>query len=119
MNKKIILFSILLLLFSMLLIDYGYLQEAENKGTYTFITGNKYLLDIPDEQKGAYVIGLLDMYAYLTHYFDSESYSKFREKIDRMTGKQILAIFDKYLEEHPEEWHLSGASIFYRAINDI
>ena len=121
MNKKIILFLILLLLllFSMLLINYSYLQEVEKKGIYTFITGNKYLLDISDDQKGAYVMGLLDMYSYLTYYFNSESYSDFRGKVERMTGIQIAAIFDKYLEEHPEEWHFSGAWIFYRAINDL
>jgi hypothetical protein len=119
MNKKIIFFLILWLLILMLLINYGYLQEVEKKEIYTFITGNKYLLDIPDGQKGAYVMGLLDMYSYLTYYFDSESYPDFRGKIERMTGIQIAAIFDNYLEEHPEEWHFSGAMIFYSAINDL
>ncbi|GAH02274.1 unnamed protein product [marine sediment metagenome] len=64
-------------------------------------------------------MGLLDMYSYLTYYFDSESYPDFRGKIERMTGIQIVAIFDNYLEEHPEEWHFSGALIFYSAINDL
>lgn len=120
MKKKTILFLILLLLFAILLIDYGYLQEEEKEGEiYTFITGNKYLLDIPDDQKGAYVIGLLDMYSYLINSFTSEYYLDFVEKIKYMTGIQIQAIFDKYLEEHPELWHFSGAVIFYRAIMEM
>ena len=36
-----------------------------------------------------------------------------------MTAGQIQAIFDKYLEEHPEEWHHNAASLFWAAIIEI
>jgi len=34
------------------------------------------------------------------------------DKFKDMTSSQIVAIFDKYLEEHPKEWHYRVSSIF-------
>jgi len=34
------------------------------------------------------------------------------DKFKDMTSSQIVAIFDKYLEEHPKEWHYRASSIF-------
>lgn len=36
-----------------------------------------------------------------------------------MIAGQIKAIFGRYLEEHPEELHLSAAALFVLAINEI
>jgi len=118
MKKKIILFLVLLLLFSMLLIDYGYPQEEEKKVVSSFLSGNDYL-DLADAYKIFYVIGLLDMWSYVAYSDLPEIYPIFRRKIKNMSMQQVEAIFDKYLEEHPEEWHFSAASIFTGAIMEI
>jgi len=36
-----------------------------------------------------------------------------------MTIQQITALFDKYLEEHPEQWHFAAANIFDEAMTEI
>ena len=119
MNKKIILFLILLLLFSILLIDYSHLQEeVKKKPIFAFFNGNKYL-DIPDDYKILYVAGLLDMWSYLGRRYWSEAYSTFLRKIEHMSMGQVQAIFDKYLEEHPEEWHFPAADIFNSAMCEM
>jgi len=113
MNKKIILFLILLLLFSILLINYSYLQEEEKEEeVLAFITGDEYLAMPENIFKMFYVYGLSDMYSYFIFRYHPEIYPDFIGKIKRMTVQQITAIFDKYLEEHPEEWHFSAANIF-------
>jgi len=120
MNKKIILFLILLLLFSMLLINYSYLQEKENERTklLAFVSGNKYLSGMSEGQQLGYVIGLFDMYSYFKYYYFSENYLDCIEKFEPMLVGQIKVFFDKYLEEHPEVWHFAAAEIFYKAIDD-
>jgi len=120
MNKKIILFLILLLLFTILLIDYGYLQEKEEEeGPIAFITGNKYL-EMPDSSlRMLYVYGLSDMYSYVLFQEYPETYSAFIGKFRHMTIQQITALFDKYLEEHPEQWHFAAANIFDEAMTEI
>jgi len=102
-----------------LLTDYGYLQEEEKKReVFGFVTGNKYL-DLSDDHKMSYIIGLLDMCSYLTSTLAPEYYLDFTGKIEDITGRQIRAVFDKYLEEHPEQWHFVAAGIFYRAMADL
>jgi len=118
MNKKIIFFLVLLLLFSILLIDYSYVQEEEKEGVSSFLSGNDYL-DLADAYKIFYVIGLLDMWSYVAYSELPEIYPIFRRKFKDMSMQQVEAIFDRYLEEHPEEWHLSAASIFTGAIMEI
>jgi len=60
MNKKIILFLVLLLLFSILLIDCGFMQEKEKEGTvFAFLDVNAYL-ELPDGSKLFYTLGLID-----------------------------------------------------------
>ena len=120
MNKKIILFLILLLLFSILLIDYSYLQEkGKEEGVLAFITGNKYLEMSDSSVRMFYVYGLADMYSYFIFRYYPENYSDFIGKIGHMTVQQITAIFDKYVEEHPEEWHFPAANIFDNVMREI
>ncbi|GAF97638.1 unnamed protein product, partial [marine sediment metagenome] len=40
----------------------------------------------------------------------------FVRKVKSISIDQIKAIFDKYLEEHPEAWHFSAAHSFAQAI---
>jgi len=118
MNKKIILFLVLLLLFSILLIDYSYLQEKEKGETTYFFTGNEYL-DLTDAYKVFYVTGLFDMWSYVSRSEMPGIYPIFRTKMENIKMQQVKAIFDKYLEEHPEIWHFTAASIFNEAIMEI
>jgi len=120
MKKKIILFLILLLLLSVMLIDYGYLQEkGKEEGALAFITGNEYLEMFDSSVRMFYVYGLADMYSYFIFRYYPEIYSDFIGKIGHMTVQQITAIFDKYLKEHPEEWHFSAANIFDNVMREI
>ena len=48
-----------------------------------------------------------------------EEFPALKEATKIMTAGQIKAIFDKYLEEHPEDWHCTAASIFCLAILEI
>ncbi len=120
MNKKIILFLVLLLLSSMLLIDYGYLQEKEKERVIVlaFVSGNDYL-EYTENNKLNYVEGIIDMLFCQTYVCDPELYSHLEETTKDMTAGQIKVIFGGYLEEHPEEWHNGAASIFHRAIIEI
>ena len=119
MNKKMMLFLVLLLLFSILLINYSYLQEKEKEEeVFCFLTGNDYL-KFSDHDKLVYVEGLFDMYSY---FFASSFPEPYYDKIDKyrnMTAVQIKAIFDKFLEEHPEAWHFAAADIFFATTVDL
>jgi len=120
MNKKIILFLVLLLLLSVLLIDYSYLQEKEKERitVITFISGNEYL-ELTERDKFYYTQGSIDMLLNQTWLYDSELWSRIEETIKDMPAGQIQAIFDEYLEEHPEKWHLGAASLFWTAMMEI
>ena len=120
MKNKMILFLVLLLLFSLLLIDYGYLQgeEKERIAILAFVSGNDYL-EYTENNKLNYIEGLVDMLFCQTCVCDPELYSNLEETTKDMTAGQIKAIFDRYLEEHPESWHTNAASIFYAAIMEI
>ena len=119
MKKKIILILVLVLLFLVLLTSFSQGQEEEQTVKIpSFIFGNNYL-ELSEPNKASYVAGLMDMTYYQTYYYDYELYSAIFDTISDMTGIQIKAIFDKYLEEHPEEWHMVAASIFVSAIMEI
>lgn len=115
MKKKTILFLVLMLLFLALLPSFSQGQE-EIIGW--FLTGNSYL-NLSEEFKLSYVGGLTDMLSEATSLYVPELYPYLYETIQGMSGIQLMAIFDKYLEEYPEERHFSAASIFYVAIMEI
>ena len=117
MKKKIILFLVLLLLFSILFIDHSYLQEEEKKQgeCLAFINGNKYL-ELSEIYRIDYILGLVDMWWYLHNFHYSEIYQIIKEEMEDMTGEQVKKIFEKYLEEHPEKLHYSAAYLFEEAI---
>lgn len=54
-----------------------------------------------------------------TNLYYQKLYSDIKKGTKGMTAGQIKAIFDKYLEEHPESWHFPAASIFWIAIMEI
>lgn len=117
MKKKTILFLVLVLLFLILLTNGLQGQEKEN-GVLTWLTGNKYL-NMPEEVKPFYVGGLMDMFLFQINQYDPELYFDIKMAVKNMEIKQTKAIFDKYLEEHPEEWHNNAASSFCVAMMKI
>jgi len=116
MKKKTILFLILMLLFLALLTNYSQGQEEEK--TVSFLTGNSYLR-LDEGHKLSYVGGLVDMLLISVEMYIPELLPYLEETIKDMSGQQIKAIFDKYLEEYPEEWHYSAASIFFAVIMEM
>jgi len=119
MKKKTILFLVLVLLFLMLLTN-G-LQGEEKEQTVivsSFVNGNRYL-ELSKESRTFYVLGLIDMFYSRTFYSNPEKYSYITDFTKDMTFGQIMAIFDKYLEEHPEKWHFNGAALFSEVITEI
>jgi hypothetical protein len=116
MKKKLILFLVLMLLFLVLLTNYSQGEEKEQVACY--IKGNDYL-KLAEEYKIFYVMGLIDMLWNQTWFYSSKDYSDLNKATIDMTGGQIQAIFDKYLEEHPERWHMTAASLFWTAISEI
>lgn len=118
MKKKIILFLILLLLLSLFLINYSYLQEEEKRGIDYYILINDYLESSEDE-KLFYVMGLMDMLFYQKYTSNYELYYDICRTTDNMKVRQLKAIFDKYIEEHPEKWHFPASLIFNEVIMEI
>ncbi len=114
MNKKIILFLVLLLLFSALPINAG---EKET-GVVCFFDGNDYLA-LEEDRKLHSVVSIHDMFAYFLYVDHPEKYVCFELKTDGINAKQFMAIFDKYLEEHPEKWHHAFASLFVEAMEKL
>lgn len=102
-----ILFLILLLLFSALPIN-------AIKGTgevKSYHDGNRYL-ELTEIQKLSYVGGLMDMLLQLSQQESPEYYANLVLQTEGMPLKQLMSIFDKFLEEHPEDWHFSAAYLF-------
>jgi len=116
MKKKMILFLVLVLIF-LVLVANG-LEGEEKKQVAGYTSGDDYLKR-SEEFKRAYVMGLIDMLFNETWVYDEEEYSDLNEVTDDMKPSQIQAIFDRFLEEHPETWHLSAASLFRAAMMEI
>jgi len=116
MKKKTVLFLVLMLLFLALLTNYSQGEEKELIAGY--VNGNDYLKR-SEEFKRAYVMGLIDMLFNETWFYNSEDYSELNEATNDIGTRQIQAIFDRFLEEHPETWHLSAASLFREAMREI
>jgi len=93
-------------------------EEKERIAILAFVSGNDYL-EYTENNKLNYIEGLVDMLFCQTYVCDPELYSNLEETTKDMTAGQIKAIFDRYLEEHPEEWHNGAASIFHGAITEI
>jgi len=84
----------------------------------TWLDGNDYL-EIPEEIRIIYVGGLVDMFYFITYYELPETYKIYKAKMEGMKVGQIQKIFEKYLEEHPENLHYSTADSFYNAISEL
>jgi len=102
-----------MLLFLALLTNYSQGQEEDK--AVSFLNGNSYLR-LAEGYKLSYVGGLVDMLLISVEMYFPEIFPYLEETIKDMSGQQVKAIFDKYLEEYPEERHYSAASIFFGVI---
>jgi hypothetical protein len=83
-----------------------------------WITGNTYRA-FEATSKNVYAVGLVD------GVFLSPLYGAPKEKLKPleqcttgMTGQQVVAIFNKYLNENPERWHQSMHVIGFTALKE-
>jgi uncharacterized protein YneF (UPF0154 family) len=83
-----------------------------------FFSGNKYM-EFSENEKFHYVAGLIDMTIASTQVYHEEKYLKIKGTMENMTLGQIFKIFNKYLEENPEELHNGASYLFMLAINEI
>jgi len=111
MKRKVILLSLVIVL----LLSHGLCLNAQ---TYLcFVRGIDYL-ETPAEQREAYVVGLADMF-FLVLSLEFPEYSKKHEEKTRDMGLQIVKIFEKYLEEHPEKLQFAAAGSFFDAMFEL
>lgn len=70
-----------------------------------FLTGNAFRT-FPQQAKSAYAMGLIDG-MFLSPFFGAkkESLSWLERCATGINDKQIVAILDKYLNDHPGRWH--------------
>jgi hypothetical protein len=83
-----------------------------------FYDGNEYL-KLSESAKLSYVAGLSDMAGFLILRYDIVKSTKIWNVTKNMTIGQVVKILNKYLEEHPEELHLSVAFSYLNAIDEI
>jgi len=96
---------ILILLSQVLCINAQYIELVQ------IYTGNDYL-ELSENERISYVTGLIDMMFYRAHSYNPIEYEDLIEVIQGMSALQIKKIFEKYLEENPEEVHNSAAELF-------
>ena len=105
-----VLFS---LVFCVVGVDSGRGQDSSQKTPSFFYTGNKYL-QLKPEARLAYVIGLYDGVQLAVTFGPKKEV--FYKLLEGMTAKQIMAMIDKYLNEHPDQWHKPMNYIFFFAL---
>jgi hypothetical protein len=70
-----------------------------------FLTGEQFL-QMPEPQKSAYSMGLINGMLLAPLFGGNKSELQWFENcIKGMTSTQITAIFTKYLNDNPQEWH--------------
>ena len=114
MKKKTIIFLVLLIIF--LLISVSFLN-AQDSLRY-FVDGHKYL-DFSKYEKGCYVAGMIDTVCAILINIEPEAYHEIVEAFNGMTVSQIVKMLNKYLEENPEELHISAAISFLNVIREL
>jgi len=125
--KKIILILLVSLILLLLLVSYCELERTEYlKGLAAFQTGNSYM-KLEKIYKAYYLQGLFDGMAFMhegmrvlfKENFPEEAIFPVVDLLKNMPISQIVSIFDKYLEEHPESWHYAASEIFFKCILEL
>lgn len=83
-----------------------------------FMTGQMFL-ELRESERSAYVMGLVDGMFWAPVYGAPEArINKFAQCISEMNNKQLSAILEKYLRDHPEKWHYVANSALWWAIRE-
>ncbi|MBU4350029.1 hypothetical protein KJ830_06990 [bacterium] len=98
-----------------IIVTAGQEKRGELKAYYD---GNRYL-ELSENQKLSYVAGLIDMLFSFSQTLVPEGYAEIALKTEGMSLGQLTSIFNKFLEEHPEDWHFSAAYLFSFAMAEI
>ena len=91
---------------------------SANEILLSFQDGNEYL-ELSESEKLFYVEGLADMLGFLFYLYDIEKHKKLVDKMENIRCDQMVKIYNKYLEEHPEDLHYMAAYTYFEAINEI
>jgi len=84
-----------------------------------FLTGNTFR-ERTREQKLFYVMGYHDAMMSATMFgAPLSSARELIESIKPMDNVQVLAIVDKYLDDHPERWHYSMNALLFEALREV
>jgi hypothetical protein len=85
----------------------------------SFLTGNEYV-KLDKFNKLSYVTGVIDGFSAAPLFGAPANKVKWYDNcISEMTNGQIVAIIDKYLKEHPEEWHWHMHVLIHNALREI
>jgi len=80
------------------------------------VTGNKYQ-EIDEVARPFYVIGAVEgMHFEATHVKFSPDVLVLGGCVSGRSGRQLMAIVDKYTAAHPELWHKPMSTLVYRAV---
>jgi hypothetical protein len=93
-------------------------MNREEDIVFSYVKGNSYLEESED-MKMVYVTGLIDMLYYILYRLQPEVYKEYLKVIGEFRNKQIMEIYDKYLENHPEELDYICADSFMSTIEEI
>lgn len=84
----------------------------------SFLTGTSYT-DKPESLRPLYVMGLIDgMLAAPLFGGSEESARSLHDCLEHgpVNSTQLTAIFDKYVKDNPEEWHLGTHIMMFKAM---
>jgi len=109
--KGIIIFLVLIVLFSFIPAGFSNEEEQEQEGLLSSTNGNEYL-EFEEYEKWVYVRGMTDAIYATLRTFRPEIYQKYRETTKDMIVSQLTKILDRYLEENPEKLHYAVANSF-------
>lgn len=88
------------------------------QGSPGFVDGSKYL-QLNEFAQNAYIAGAADVFCFLANANNPEKMAQLFDKCtDGKSARQIHAIVDKHLKEHPENWHYSMASTVFVAVKN-
>lgn len=81
--------------------------------------GNTYR-ELPDDSRRAYISGVIDGFFFAPVWGgSSEKVFALLSCIKEMTNQQLMAIVDRYLADHPSDWHLPMHDVTFTALGDV
>jgi hypothetical protein len=106
-----------LCVFCLAMSDYQAKTERPFNPPACFVTA-KVFIALPEDDRVTYTTGLMDgFYAAEAFRADGAIVERLRLCTKPMDSKQITAIISKYIQAHPETWHLSASIETYNALN--